>query len=100
AHELERSLGLLSADLEDVAIVERWQMAGHDEDRDFRAEAGKARNSSSAPQGFVVWVWCYDNEFLWRHHERPIVSQPYAKNARPVCNAARSGSCRPAKGRS
>jgi hypothetical protein len=63
-------------------------MAGHDKDRDFRAKTRKAGNSSSAPQGFVIWVGCYDNEFLWRHHEWPIVSQAYAKIASPVCRAA------------
>src|SRR5215813_3373350 len=66
-HDLERCLGLLSAGLENVAIVERWQMAGHDEHRDFRTKTGKAGNSSSAPQGFVIRMGCYHNEFLWRY---------------------------------
>src|SRR5262252_5215967 len=66
-HDLERCLGLLSAGLENVAIVERWQMAGHDEHRDFRAKTRKAGNSSSAPQGFIIRMGCYHNEFLWRY---------------------------------
>src|SRR5262252_6014082 len=68
-HDLERCLGLLSADFENVAIVERWQMAGHDKDRDFRAKTGKPGNGSTAPQRFVIWVGCYDHELLWRYHE-------------------------------
>src|SRR5262245_30173301 len=66
AHDLERCLGLLSADFENVAIVERWQMAGYDKNRNFRATTGKARDSPATSQRFVIWMGCYDNEFLRR----------------------------------
>jgi hypothetical protein len=58
-------------------------MAGHDKDRDFRAQTGKAGNSSSAPQGFVIWVGCYDNEFLWRHHEQADIVSGIRQDCQP-----------------
>jgi putative hemolysin len=82
-HDLERCLGLLSADFENVAIVERWQMAGHDKHRDFRAKTGKAGNSSSAPQGFVIWVRGYHNEFLWRYHEKADIFAGIRQDCQP-----------------